>query len=105
MGGGEPADERREGPMALPGRGEMRTRRGAEVTVGAEGRRRREAERAPGRAEGSGSLCPSAGSALPGPSGRPPRGQRWGPQGCAGSGASPRSSPPGAERGKRSSVS
>lgn len=47
MGGGEPADERREGPMALPGRGEIRTRRGAEVTAGAEGWRR-EAERQPG---------------------------------------------------------
>lgn len=46
-GRGGPADGRLEQPMELQGRGEIRTRRGREVAVGAE-ERRREAEREPG---------------------------------------------------------
>jgi len=68
MGGGEPADERREGPMALPGRGEVRTRRGAEVAVGAEGWWR-EAERELGLG-GAGVPAPVCWRGYPGPSGR-----------------------------------
>lgn len=96
--------------MALPGRGEMRTRRGAEVTVGVRGSGgKRSGSWGEGRAGGSaaafrGGPVPAV-VALPGPSGRPPPGRRWGPQGCAGSGVSRLSSPPRAEQGKRSSVS
>lgn len=85
MGDGEQDDGRPERPMALPGRGEIRTRRGAEVTVGAEGRRRE---------LGRGGVPVPVGVSVPvGWRGLarafacPPRRQR-GPEGCAGSRAS-----------------
>lgn len=72
MGGGEPADGRREGPMALPGRGELRTRRGAEVTVGAEGSGAGPGGAGRGRARGGSvpaGVALSAPEAAEGPSG------------------------------------
>lgn len=103
MGGGEQADERREGPMALPGRGELRTRRGAEVTVGACGAAVRSGAGAgprPGRAERGGGgalgavLAPGGARAPPRPG--PSRGRG---AGCPEAGVGARAPP---SRGGRS---